>query len=82
MEKGVRVIMEDLVRDLIDKILRMDCEIYKLKEEGYQNRIKELHKRELKHQDIIQEQRKVILEFREEVRELKKGITEHGKDCR
>lgn len=75
-------IMEDLVRDLVDKILRANCEIYELKEEGYRNQIRLLHDRELKGQEIIEEQRKVILEFKEEVVKLKGGNTEHGKDNR
>lgn len=82
MEKGVRFIMEDLIKELVDKVLRANCEIYELKEEGYRNQIRLLHDRELKSQEIIKEQRKVILEFKEEVEKLKGGNTEHGKDSR
>lgn len=53
-----------------------------IKEEGYQNQIRALHDRELKQQNLIQEQRKIILEFREEISELKKGIKEYGKTNR
>lgn len=82
MEKGDRFIMEDLIKDLVDKLLRANCETYEIKEEGYRNQIKALHDRELKQQNIIQEQRKVILEFRDEIRELRKGIKEDGKTVR
>ena len=74
--------MEEIIKNLIDKILMANGEIYRLKEEEYQNRIKTLHDRELKHQEIIQEQRKTILEFRDEIIELKKGIKEDGKTVR
>lgn len=74
--------MEDLIKELVDKLLRANCEIYMIKEEGYQNQIRALHDRELKQQDLIQEQRKIILEFREEISELKKGIKKDGKTIR
>lgn len=74
--------MEEIIKNLIDKILMANGEIYRLREEGYQNRIKSLHDRELKHREIIQEQRKTILEFRDEIRELKEGIKEDGKTVR
>lgn len=82
MEKGAMFIMEDLIKELVDKLLRANCEMYMIKEEGYQNQIRALHDRELKQQNLIQEQRKIILEFREEISELKKGIKEDGKNNR
>lgn len=82
MEKGVGLIMEDLIKELVDRLLRVNNELYIIMEKGYQNQINMLHDQVSAHKDTIQEQRKVILEFKEEVSELKKGIKEDGKNNR
>lgn len=82
MEKGVGLIMEDLIKDLVDRLLRTNNEMYRIMEKGYQNQINMLHDQVSAHKDTIQEQRKVILELKEEVSELKKGIKEDGKNNR
>lgn len=50
--------MEDLIKELVDRVLYTNEEKYRVKEEGYKHQIKMLHEQILAHQDTIESLRK------------------------
>ena len=74
MEKGVRVIMEDIIKELLERLLRANSEILEIKERGYQHQIELLHDEISRRKDTILTLKGVILEFKDEVKELKEKL--------